>query len=1422
MTVTAIPRPLPGERVLELSPDDPAAAAQTWLRRPNLFPGRALTAPTLAARSAWTAGHVTQRGQAFMPGVIDGLEVGTPPALSKGSGASVLLSISAGSGLAASGEDVALRQDLRIALGALQVVAPAGVLSGDDGFGSGALQDRAVGAPVGGTLADFIARRPGVLPRAGVLLLQPVVTDRLDDDDGQDPCDHGGCGAGAVSYEDWRIADGARLLWYAWPVDAPGFALPAAGDLFRNRLAWTVFDAERRLPADAALPWEAFGVPLALIGVDAAFRPQFVDAAAVRRRGGRGRTSRLQLGPGGPGDALLRLAASERLPALFQAQIEQFAEQIAEAGAVAGAPSKLSRQFARLPPCGLLPRNVIDLARLSTAFLPPGMIVDVVPIATEQLDLAIREAAPLAAFDKQPGERIRLLVPVSQASWEPRLLLTETIDPAFAETLQRFLRERARALAGRYVMRLKATVLMTGLRGGLPRLPPLDGDPQAAEAESLAELGLPAASGGHRTLLREGPHGHVIVMAAKPMAIVDLDALYIWVHLDPASPPRSLGIEWRTASGASVLATWGEDLIADDPENPYTARLHFSLLPAADGWQRLSVPASAFGLLNTSLSGLAVRLHDGRIAVASAGVLRKGKELIWLPGLVDAGTSNHAGNAFEHLGYLELANPFEPAHGLLPDASLSLGFRSTVLAALAQSPRFGVLSEQERNVALRDGLERYVVTLRARVDRVDDLVDLGFAKVQADIYRVRQLVLDTTNATRMAVSPSLAGIAQAPTAVATPDRVARFFGELSSRPSVVTAAPVPGATVVAQPARSAPYSFVYTAPAKASARTVQQQTRITAVTSRNLSAVAAVRDIRAGAPLVGSFNVRNVTVAERLKRPAAEEAMEYAVATRLDLIGKLSELCEDFARQDGTQLSGLFTGVTLWRLKIEIENDPAATPPVSYTLAELLNREFNGPLLKKLAQPPHRDAADEGSHFSDASDLSDRTIALLRQLEGRVQQYRDLIEACEDAVAEIRDDLSAIGLRERVHHDALAEARHDVAVTRALIIEEQARLDAINARRAAVLKEEFRYAAFVRPRSADHLDASVSRPLDPGLLPAPVPACLAEHDDAPDELREMLVLLREAPAAWFDQGPKLVAGLDRIDLLVRTVQHARDRAGVARQRPSLVPNAPAAGLDGAIARVQASQRQVVEAARATVLIDPGRLAMAGWQGARQQAAEVISLGDLIDGDHGRNAVARAAADFFDRCSRVCGCLHGAFSSVPPSLRLDWAETLSQFDEAPALRNLASLPGYSGLAFADRRRLQGLVDWLFDQIDGREPRAAGLVNDLVRMCLLLASHAPIGRIITGRLPRPVIARPGLRIPLVALDPARLRIGMQALISRDGTIVARAVVEDLGSGEVSARVLHTVAAEEALDDHAQVQFAEAAAFGVLPKTPAGRGR
>ena len=106
-----------------------------------------------------------------------------------------------------------------------------------------------------------------------------------------------------------------------------------------------------------------------------------------------------------------------------------------------------------------------------------------------------------------------------------------------------------------------------------------------------------------------------------------------------------------------------------------------------------------------------------------------------------------------------------------------------------------------------------------------------------------------------------------------------------------------------------------------------------------------------------------------------------------------------------------------------------------------------------------------------------------------------------------------------------------------------------------------------------------------------------------------------------------------------------------------------------------------------------------------------------------------------------------------------------------------------------------------------------------MCLLLASDAPIDRIVAGRMARPVTGVvAGVHIPLTVLDSAPLRVGMQALMYRDNAVVARALVDDVGPAGVSARVIQTVAAQVDLGDDVRVHFDDGGLVSLAPQANA----
>ena len=1667
MSIKPIERPLDGERVLALSPETANAAATDWLRRPNLFPGRALTAPTLEQRQRWQAGRIAVRSQAFTRGVARGLDV-TYTIEGTGANAVVRLQVTPGRALTYTGEDVVLPTPAEVRFVDLPVVAEPSVFAEAAGEappappapgGLGVLRPRAIG-PL--RMGDLIGVRADILPPAGVLVLQPVVADRSDFDP-TDPCDRCQCAesteASPDSFEDWRTADGVRLLWYAWPDEWR--ALPPDTARRRNTLAHIIFAAEGELDPGDALPWEPWGAPVALIGMDAAWRPVFADRAAVVRQGGRARDSRLMVATTG------RLAADSRLPGLWQARIEQLAEQLAEIGNPLPSADVLAQSFGRLPPAGLLPTNAISLEVLplnvasevlQSRFFPVGFELDAVPVPIPQLDVAIRDAAPLAAIDFSTSERVRVLVPVTQASYEPRLLYEEIVAPEFQQTLDRFLLERARALGSRQALRTTVATLTEAVTGTAPSVPAIADDPLALEPEDLAPWGPPPPGGGHRSQPAAGLHRHEFSGATATITAAAGEQLFAWVYLDPDNPPQTLMLQWQTQNDREHRAYLGANLIALGTDNTASRRQISAQVPPPGRWVRLTVDALAVGLgPNTPINGMSFILFDGRAAYGPAGLAGATGDRIWFASRLPAGAIEGGDDPWEFLSENDLGAPFEPSLGIspltadgvpaggghiepagtgqrvhsfsnatatlpiaagqalfawvwldpenpprgvmlewrtaaspdhraffgdagfnflsganaaiyraplpplgqwvrlqVPAADLGLDGQTvngmgfglldgraafgavgrvgvdgaetawfsgalpagaapagtwsfltpaqmlapfggpevvvTPIAALRADPALAPLSGRERAQLDVRGLEGFIAYLVSRADRADDLVDYGFIKVQTDVYRVRQLVLGTTAATRLAVSPALATIAQAETAVASQEQISTFYTKLISGPTATTAAAprrtmsgggtgggAPAAFEIAAPsimarrapegegsatARAAPRGtssssvliggapelfaprptatlpkigtgLTATIDFASPAAQIQESATIRALTQDSGLIGASVggvatrtpTDVINASPIIGKANIRTTAIAQRLEDPKAIEAKDYTAATRHDAVAALVRLADQLRAEDGGVTPGLFDGIDVYGVRDDAflgANNTLRRLPLSAFIADRsrLTQLLTTPVRTRPVPGAEETAPDEGAYFSDSADLSDNTVALMRQLEGRINLYRGAIVVAQQVLTILRDDVARGNARLTAVADTLAEARHDVSVARALVAEETDRINGINQRRASVLAEEVRFLAFVRPRETDNLASAPRHQVDPGLIEAPAPACLEEHADVPDELTDILRVVREAPAQWFADVPRLFDRLDRPDLLVRTLQSAQIRTQLmtsSLQRATATPilaAAPANRLIGAVASVQSRQLQVVTQARALATqIDLTRVRDLTWQGVRDQAAQVVSLGDLIDGEHGRGEVARRAAQTFEEIGRMAACLHAEFSEVLPSIRLDWAETLSQFDEAPSLRRLSALARSGEIPYVDRYRMQAFVDWLFGRINATEPRAESLMNDVVRMCLLLASHAPVGRIIAGRLPRPITVRPGVRLPLTAFDPARLRVGMEALVYRDSSVVARAIVEDIGASEIATRVIHTTQLQVDLDVNVRVQFSPARAVSLV---------
>src|SRR2546423_3758442 len=316
----------------------------------------------------------------------------------------------------------------------------------------------------------------------------------------------------------------------------------------------------------------------------------------------------------------------------------------------------------------------------------------------------------------------------------------------------------------------------------------------------------------------------------------------------------------------------------------------------------------------------------------------------------------------------------------------------------------------------------------------------------------------------------------------------------------------------------------------------------------------------------------------------------------------------------------------------------------------------------------------------------------------------------------------------------------------------------------------------------------------------------------------MIEVVRHAPVKWFVNVHPLLNKFDRMEYLQATALSAKVRASI--QFPVMQQIAQATSFFGnlgqAIGQVVSAQKQVVSKYRVqTAQFDLSEFTSQSWTLVRDRVREVVSLGDLIDPNHGRSDVSREAAGELENITHVATCLYSSLGVVLPVIRLEWAERISQYDAPIDLHNLSSLPRWGEISYLDRREMQTFVDWLFSRIDRSQPEALSMINDLVRICILLASHAPINEIIAGKLAQPVKVKEGERFHLT-VDLAKVRVGMHVLMYNANEVVARGVIEDLSSGRVATKVTQVNSLEKSvsLTTNSQFQIAEAGAFDRNP--------
>lgn len=805
--------------------------------------------------------------------------------------------------------------------------------------------------------------------------------------------------------------------------------------------------------------------------------------------------------------------------------------------------------------------------------------------------------------------------------------------------------------------------------------------------------------------------------------------------------------------------------------------------------------------------------------------------------------------------------PPEPAFGTRPGASggpvsedletlkselnrYLLRFTDAEIAELTALPRPDYLKRQQQiqadEAAALDrlGLRGFVDYLEDKVRRADEQLDGNFLKLSADVYRLGQLLNVNALGTRFATSDALAA------AVARPASPAPGAANLFTSTLVANLAP-PGikseagpTTAPTQPARAfamlraaaGPGAPALAGEFAAKLRSgdfldVTLEAGKVLETDKGRTGLAKLQDLAgqdeevkaayeallvAGAAAVLPEARAQVAELGRVKEFAQAyvpnfsqitakqirvlplERLQPALAPQIrkDLQDRKLQIFERLEQLD-LSLAGLTSEF------VDADQAPGEDQPVVRRLP------FARLLARRQADALDPADADEAKHFAAGTKHADMAAAALRAVETRVKLYRELLARCREVLQAIEGHQQQLAGRLHGVDGELAEARHDVAVARALLAEEIARVDAVNRRRLEVLEANVKFFVFHRPRA---IEARLNGPVHtvhPALVEAPVPAALREHLPLPPDLLALQEVFRDAPARWFRFAPRWLAGVDHLPTLREFLARVTG-ATRGEERPTVGVSTGRYGQP--LVRLMNQRAAALATFRAQVHLNSAAgPAAASLQDLQRAAREQLTLRDLLD--HGPAALARPAAEELEHIFRVAAALHRDFSRTPGLLRLVWAEQFSQFDAAASFRDLAALPRWNEVEFTRRRQMQLLTDWLHGRLDPAEPAAVGLVDDLVRVCLLLASHAPVDQLVTGRLVEPAAPAPGAPLK-IRVDPARVRLGMGVALDLGQNRVLRAVVTNLTDTEALARITRVPeAAPMSIPAETAVRFHEA---------------
>lgn len=143
--------------------------------------------------------------------------------------------------------------------------------------------------------------------------------------------------------------------------------------------------------------------------------------------------------------------------------MSQLAEQISASAAM----TSLIPSFAFMPPSGLLPAAAMDFVNKVALWFPANWNIVAGPVHEEEIETALLSGMTAQPLDVTQNESVEVLVPLPDALYDPNVLVTETVDPAFQKAVDSATAELAGALQHRKAIQQEGNALSQAITGSV-------------------------------------------------------------------------------------------------------------------------------------------------------------------------------------------------------------------------------------------------------------------------------------------------------------------------------------------------------------------------------------------------------------------------------------------------------------------------------------------------------------------------------------------------------------------------------------------------------------------------------------------------------------------------------------------------------------------------------------------------------------------------------------------------------------------------------------------------------------------------------------------------------------------------------------------------------------------------------------------